>query len=83
MQNLTASGFKYPGFEHLNSADPAENISCADMLAITLYSDTIKAAKAKAKYMLSEEYMNDCESTQRLQRVLIFKGTECMEDFTQ
>jgi len=85
-----ATGFKYSGLTNLHAADQPKYqlrgyVSNNTELGsdAEVYADTIKAAKAKAKYLLSEEYMKACESTQRLQRVLIFKGTECLEDFTQ
>jgi hypothetical protein len=49
-------------------------------------ADTLKDAKREAKYMLSERYMLDCESTQMIKRVQILKRgrrderDECVDD---
>ncbi len=45
--------------------------------------DTLKEAKRIAKYWLTDEYLNVIESTTPVVRTLVFKGDECLEDFSR
>lgn len=46
-------------------------------------ADTLKDAKRIAKYWLTDEYLNVIESSTPIVRTLIFKGNECLEDFSR
>lgn len=43
--------------------------------------ETIKTAKAKAKYYLSEEYMRVCESATRLGYAQVLVNGDCIADY--
>jgi hypothetical protein len=43
-------------------------------------ADTLKEAKKKAKYWLTEDYMHACESSQRIQVVRILRDGEVLHE---
>ncbi len=43
--------------------------------------DTIAQAKKRAKYFLTEEFMNACETTTRLSYSQVLVNGECLYDF--
>lgn len=46
-------------------------------------ADTLKDAKRIAKYWLTDEYLSVIESSTPVLRTLVFKGAECLEDFSR
>lgn len=46
-------------------------------------AETLKEAKRIAKYWLTDEYMNVIESSTPVVRTLVFRGDECLEDFSR
>lgn len=48
---------------------------------VTVAADTIAEAKTRAKYYLTEEYMNRCESTTRLGYSQVLVNGEVRYDF--
>lgn len=45
-------------------------------------ADTLKEAKARARYMISEQARLDNEASKRLQRAQVWRGNECVVDYS-